>query len=545
MNLTTCFGAIITRSALLATIGGLFTMTVYAQQQPGRMEVHTSIHNDTSEPLKSTPILQAPLERREIDPPRLNPNRTGAGAQMFAPDKPDTAIQSKPGPPVAITITASVDGLGMNFKDTQGHEMPVTSLPPDTNGAIGETQFVQVVNTSFAIFDKKDLTKATYGYAPINTIWKGFGAQCETNNDGDPVVQYDKIAKRWIISQFRVHGGGFSQCVAVSTSGDATGAYYRYEFTEPSMNDYPKIGVWPDGYYITYNMFGQPQGARVCVYERSKMLIGQPAREIAVQLSSAFFGLLPSDFDGVPDKGHLPPANSPCFFLSLGTKPNYLDLWKFRVNWADPARSTFGSANAKPDMNIPVAPFIDAPSLEAIGQLGTTRKLDGLGDRLMNRLAYRKFDDHESLVVNHSVSSTAIAGVRWYEIRDPNGAATVYQQGTFSPDATCRWMGSIAMNKAGNIALGYSASGSNLHPSIRVAVQKNDPQGTTSGILSTETTLLDSKSSQDGASRWGDYSSMNVDPVDDSTFYFTTEYLGADQNGSFNWNTRIVSFVIK
>jgi hypothetical protein len=301
------------------------------------------------------------------------------------------------------------------------------------------------------------------------------------------------------------------------------------------------MGVWPDAYYVTYNMFGNPQGARVAAFERDKMLTGAPAREVAVQLTPTYFSLLPSDFDGMPDAQHLPPNGSPAFFLSLGTNPNSLDLWKFRVDWNNPANSKFGGPGGVPDKTLSVAPYADAPSQNAIPQLNTTQKLDGLGDRLMYRLAYRRFGDHEALVVNHSVAASAVAAPRWYEIRDPAGNPTVFQQGTLSPDSTSRWMGSVAMDGTGSLAMGYSASSSNSHPGIRLAARL---AGTSPGMLGAEAMAADSKSSQDGASRWGDYSSMSVDPTDDSTFWFTTEYLTDPQNGVFNWSTRIIAFKV-
>ena len=512
-------------------------------QQPNTIEVYESIRNDTSPPLKQVAIPREAVRPRQIDRPRLNPNRL-TGAFIFAPGLVDTAIQSKPGPDIPITISASVYALGA--KDPDDHralDVPPEVIPPDTNGVVGESQYVQTVNTSFAVFDKKDLTKVIYGPVPINSLWKGFGGQCEKNNDGDPIVQYDKIAKRWVISQFRVHGEGYSQCIAVSTTPDATGSYHRYEFNEPSMNDYPKMGVWPDGYYFTYNMFGNPEGARICAYERDNMLSGRKAREIAVQLNSNYFSLLPSDFDGLPDAAHQPPDGSPCFFVSLGTAADSLDLWKFKVNWANPSASRFGDVTHKPDKTIPVAHFVDAASTDigTVPQLGTSQKLDTLGDRLLYRLAYRRFEDgHESLVVSHCVKSTAVAAIRWYEIRDPNGQPTVFQQGTFSPDNTCRWVGSMAMDKLGNIALGYSASSSTIHPSIRVAVQKANPKSSEFGKLSKERVLRNSKTSQKDGVRWGDYSCMSVDPVDDSTFYFTTEYLPVSDKSA--WGTRVVAF---
>lgn len=521
------------------------------------IEIRSSVKNDTSQTLQSLKSslskIRRPLERRVYPPPQINPKRL---SPKFRQPETDTALQLKGGPVVPVTVIASVDGLGTDFPDSNGEPMPVTGVPPDTNGSVGETQFLQIVNVYFAVFDKKDLlrseTKSTipvrpvFGWAPINVIWRGFGGACEESNDGDPVVAYDKIAKRWIISQLATPSGASvpqDECIAISTTSDATGAYYRYEFNQPSFNDYPKLGVWPDAYYITYNMFDGPEGARICAYERAQMLTGKPAREIAVQLSDSFWSLLPSDFDGPPDEEHLPSPGSPCYFLSLGSNKNSLDFWKFHVDWVDPTKSKFGDGAGGPDKVIKVAPFADAPfQCPSIPQVGTAQKLDSIGERLLHRLAYRRFAGHESLVTNHSIGGRAIAAPRWYEIRDPGNMPVVAQQGTFSPDKTSRWIGSIAMDRFGNISLGYSASSKWIHPGIRIAAQKF---GGPSGMLGTEQVILDSKSSQDGdgAERWGDYSSMSIDPVDDTTFWFTTEYLAKSEN-STSWGTRIVAFKV-
>ena len=533
------------------------TVTVVAQatSRATGIEIRSSVKNDTSptlQSLKSSLSKIRPLLERRVHPsPQLNPKRL---SPKFHQPTTDDALQLSAGPVVPVTVIASVDGLGRGAPDTNGEPMPITSVPPDTNGSVGETQFVQTVNAYFAVFDKTDLIKSgtrsatpvrpVFGWTPINVIWRGFGGKCEANNDGDPIVAYDRIAKRWVITQMSYTGNGYAECIAVSTTSDATGAYYRYEFDQPSFNDYPKMGVWPDGYYITYNMFNGPEGARICAYERAQMLTGGPAREVAVQLSDSFWSLLPADFDGPTDEQHLPPQGSPCYFLSLGSNKNSLDFWKFHVDWAQPVESKFGDGNGGPDNVINVAPFADAPSrCPAIPQLGTAQKLETLGERLLYRLAYRRFAGHESLVTNHSIQARSIAAPRWYEIRDPGTVPVVAQQGTFSPDSTSRWIGSVAMDGRGNIGLGYSVSSKRIHPGIRVAAQMF---GGPSGKLGTEQVILTSSSSQegDGAERWGDYSSMIIDPVDDSTFWFTTEYLAGSQNSSFSWSTRIVAFKV-
>ena len=386
------------------------------------------------------------------------------------------------------------------------------------------------------MFDK-GTKQAIYGPVPINTLWQGFGGPCETDNDGDPVVVYDKAADRWIISQFAVTAAPYYQCVAVSQTNDATGAYNRYAFNYGSVfPDYPKIGVWPDGYYITFNMFKGNSfvGARVCAYDRSAMLTGAAATQQCFQLSSSYGGLLPADLDGTTP----PPSGAPNYQLAFAA--GKLNLWRFHADWANPALSTLTGPLA-----IPVASFSSACSgSSCIPQAGTKQKLDSLADRLMYRLAYRNFGDHDALVVNHSVSvssgrRSSYSGIRWYEIRNPGGTPLLYQQATYAPDSNYRWMGSIAMDKQGNMALGYSVSSSTLHPAIRYTSRAvDDPLGT----MQAETSLIEGGGSQSGynLSRWGDYSAMSIDPVDDCTFWYTNEYL--QTNGAFNWSTRIGTF---
>jgi hypothetical protein len=324
-------------------------------------------------------------------------------------------------------------------------------------------------------------------------------------------------------------------CIAVSTTSDATGTYNRYAFAMPNFPDYPKLGVWPDGYYASFNMFSGNTfaGARACAFNRSAMLSGAAATMVCFQGSSSVASLLPSDLDGAT----APPAGSPNFYLRFGS--NALNLFRFHVDFTNPANSTFTGP-----VNIPVAAFTEACGGGAcIPQPSTRQKLDSLADRLMYRLAYRNRSGVESLLVNHAIfvsggRKSEVDGVRWYEIRSPNATPTVFQQGTFSPDATSRWMGSIAMDRAGNIAVGYSASSGSVFPSIRFTGRvPTDPLGTLEG----ENSIQSGAGSQlSNLSRWGDYSSISVDPVDDCTFWYTNEYLMND--GKFNWSTKIASF---
>ncbi|HEV2963125.1 MAG TPA: hypothetical protein VG649_14945, partial [Candidatus Angelobacter sp.] len=487
------------------------------------------VRHDVSPPLRDLVKTTQPPEStpREAEQLRLIPLPDG----FKPPDAPDPILQrTAPRAPelLAPTVINNFDGLGQGVP--QG--FTPCCAPPDTNGAVGLTQYVQWVNLSFAVFDKTT-TNITLGPAAGNTLWKGFGGDCETSNDGDPIVVYDKLADRWVFNQFVVHGGNgpFLQCVAVSTTSDATGTFNRYSFTYSNFDDYPKMGVWPDAYYVTFNMFGTTSflGADACAYDRNAMLNGQPATQICFQQGSTVGSLLPSDVDGHT----APPAGSPNFMMTFGA--NSLNLYKFHVDFATPGNSTFSGPTT-----IPVAPFTPLcnGARGCVPQPGDFTHLDSLGDRLMYRLAYRNFGDHESLVVNHAVAANASSGVRWYEIQNPNGTPVVAQQSTFAPDSSFRWMGSIAMDQDGDIALGYSVSSSDVFPSIAFAGRRfSDPTST----LEAETTLISGTGAQiGGLTRWGDYSAMQVDPVNDCTFWYTNEYL--KNTGTFNWNTRIANF---
>jgi hypothetical protein len=501
------------------------------QNQIGTAEV---THADFAETIPVREMVSMPVtEPNHEKPLHVLPRRgvTGVGAPVGAAD---TALQT------AVTRNApsvgsvtSFDGIGVGL----GAFTP-NSAPPDTNMAVGATQVVQWVNTSFAVFSKTGALLS--GPLAGNTLFQALGANhpCAVNNDGDPVAQYDKAANRWVLSQLEITQGstaGFMECVAVSKTSDATGAYnvYAFNYGTVDFNDYPKMGVWNNSYLFTYNIFANGaafSGAKLCALDRTSMLNGTPATQICFQLANTFGGVLPSDIDGSTQ----PPAGSPAYFIDFGA--NQLEMFRIsNINF------TAGTATLTGPINIPVAAFTAACNGggTCIPQLGTNQQLDSLADRLMYRLAYRNFGDHEALVVNHTITSGASTAVRWYEVRNPNAAApTLFQQGTFAPDANFRWMGSMGMDHVGNIAVGYSVSSSTINPGIRFTGRSPaDPLGT----LASELTIQDGTGSQTGGlTRWGDYSSIGVDPVDDCTLWYTTEYLKA--SGSFNWSTRIANF---
>jgi hypothetical protein len=493
-------------------------------------EISAAVRHDTSKPLREIMPL-APKKAREYENP-MNFVKKNVPA-----DQVDGAVQASAFASVPVTNGLNFEGIGEGLA---GYNVNVA--PPDTTGDVGLTQYVQWVNLSFAVFDKATGVK-TYGPAAGNTLWSGFGGPCQTSNDGDPLVQYDQLANRWVMSQFAVDSTPYRQCVAVSTTSDATGTYNRYEFTYGNdFPDYGKLGVWPDGYYITYNMFPGGSsfgGTKICAFDRARMLAGLSATQQCFQLSTAFGSVLPADLDG----STAPPAGAPNYLVNDST--NALNFWKFHVDWTTPANTTLTGP-----ISIPVAAFSHpCPNTNrgaCVPQPSTSQKLETLADRMMYRFAYRNFGTHESLVVNQAVKigtnkKNIITGIRWYELRDPgNNPPTVFQQSTYSPDSgNWRWMGSAAMDKQGNLAVGYSISNSSsLRPTIRFAARNvTDPLST----LSSEINLFTGTGSQTQTlARWGDYSTLSVDPSDDCTMWYTNEYLAV--NGTFNWHTRIASF---
>jgi subtilisin-like proprotein convertase family protein len=515
---------------LLAVTATVAACTESKQQGP---DVINPDSQDISAPLRELVKLVPPedpdeedLDRdrdREAEPWRVIPHRGGA----FKTSAPDPVVQFAPGEAQIPTPIANFEGMGSGLAGFQ-----VQSAPPDTDGDIGPNHYVQIVNSGLTVFNRSG--QPVLGPMPTRTIFNGFAGPCGATNDGDGTVRYDRLADRWVIAQFSISQGQFLQCVAVSTTADPTGSYARYAFSYTAFNDYPKFALWPDAYYITFNMFPNNQfgGGKACAIDRAKMLTGATATMQCFDTGTDFGGLLASDLDGTS----LPPAGSPNYHIALGNNLNDLAFWKFHIDFANPNNSTFVGPNL-----ISVASFGALCNAgTCVTQPGTTQRLDSLADRLMNRFVYRRFADHEALVVSHSVSANGGGGVRWYELRDPqNTTPTVFQQGTFAPDSAFRWMGSIAIDQAGDIALAYATSSGTISPSVRYTARvPSDPPGTMGqgeGIIVTGV-----GAQTGGLSRYGDYSSLNIDPVDDCTFWYTQEYIGA--TGSFNWRTRVGSF---
>ena len=503
-----------------------FSLAFLTPSFAATMLVVQASHMDVSAPIKT---LKGKGPSGNSDKEAREPRSTGP------------ALTNAKGDPVAqqpigslVGVTQGLNFVGQSADDNRALLNGIAYVPPDTNAAVGAKQIVQTVNVSFAVYDK-GTGALQLGPQLIGAIWSGFGGLCETSNGGDPVVLYDHLANRWIISQLGFDNS-FSdnyQCVAVSTSSDATGSYYRYAFPFGALfNDYPKFGAWPDAYYYSANMFTNKfLGALACALDKNAMLQGQPAAMICFQNPSSVSTLLPGDLDGK----NLPPAGEPESFVGIADT-QHLNVFSFHVDFATPSNSTFAG------VQIPVANFSEicarATSVSCVQEPSPGENVDGLSDRLMFRLAYRNLGDHESLVVNHTVAGGPLAAVRWYEIRNP-AAPFVYQQGTVYDPSVDYWLGSVAMDKTGDIALGFSASGQKLYPSVyAVARAAGDPLGTMSGplVLSPGGGVQLANSYK----RWGDYSSMSVDPSDDCTFWYAQEYY--DVSGTIKWTTRLASF---
>ena len=513
------------------------TCALSAQQQAIGPEVTYDSYHDTSLPVRQYPSVAPQGAMHALVHPRPRRIVPGAAVEMA-----DQAEQTYVATQVSATISHNFNGISDSGNSS------FLSVPSDSNLAVGSTQVVETINTAYQVYSKSGTS--LLGPRQISSIFTGVGGLCgqgsTSPNYTDPIVLYDRTANRWIIS-IVASDSTFStgnECIAVSGTSDATGSYHRYVFTFGTnvFNDYPKLGVWPDAYYAAYNLFSPTAflGAKACAYQRSAMLAGTTAKSVCFTKSpnTLEFSFLPSNLDGAT----LPPSGEPDFFLDLFSSTS-LHLFRFHVDFTTTTNSKFSGP-----ISIAVASFTPACNSNSnkgtcIPQAGTTQPLDSLGDRLMFRLAYRNFGTHESLVVNHSVkTSTAPAGVRWYEIRNPNGTPSVFQQSTLTSGGTSLWMGSIAMDKLGDMALGFSESSGTKHPSIAYTGRvPTDPTNTMESLaLIFAGTGSQTGGTPNGGSRWGDYTSMVIDPSDDCTFWYVNQYIPT--NGLFNFRTRLASF---
>jgi len=580
------------------------------------VEIHQSVKNDLSQRLSLQSSINrrfAPAVKAETGATRLSPQTFSSDNREMTQGESHNAGSTRSPRPVpaggaaveqraqgsrpSATVVESFDGLGFGFEGPQGKAN--VRNPSDNTIAVGPDHVVQIVNSRLAVFTKKgkrfDSTgKVLYGPVVTNAVFAGFGGQCEARNNGDAVVRYDQLARRWLIvmpifarapnrpdqpsvpnsggpAQSNPPGraaqpgipfklvpppvpnptvnpnratpatqgqGPFSMCYAVSTSEDPLGQYYRYEFLRPLFPDYPRPAIWPDGYYIPTSTGDEVIQKHACVAERGKMLKGLPATEQCIIIDGVNF-LNNADLDGFA----LPPRGAPNIMMAAGgtqlkklLEDDCLYSWNFYVDWQNPANTKLIGP-----MKITVAPYqylCGGQLTNCVPQPGSDKRLDAQGDKIMARLVYRKVNGHESIVAVHSVNaSSGGGGVRWYEFRlDKQRNPKLYQQGTYAPDSFYRWMASPAIDRKGNIGIGYSFGGTPNFPGQRFAARLvNDPPGQ---LTLRETVLIDGEAAQ-SVIRWEDYTQTALDPSDDCTIWYVGDYLKKD---AANYSSRIGAF---
>lgn len=504
--------------------------------------------------------------------------------------------QTTMGTGAAPAMAGAFDGLGNGFLGPQGRA--ALRNPSDNTLAVGRDHIVQIVNSRLAIFSRAGSTfdstgRTLYGPAQSNTVFRGAGGACEARNSGDAVVRYDQLANRWLIvipvfqrsvwraddpkaplpggapvasrpqradqpgpavplfvpppvrDSFSIRppasrdSGAYAICYAVSATEDPLGAWYRYEFVRPLFPDYPRPAVWPDGYYVATSTGDEVIEKHACVVDRARMLRGEAATEQCVVIADVNF-LNNVDLDGTA----LPPAGAPNIMLAAGgtqlrgkLADSVLLAWTFHVDW-----SNISKTRVSGPVYIAVAPYsymCGGQLTNCVPQPGTERGLDSQGDKLMARVVYRRVGKRESIVAAHSVNTAAgQGGVRWYELQlDRSRNLRVAQQGTFAPDSSYRWLASPAIDRFGNIGIGYSFGGTPAFPGQRfVGRRANDPPGQ---MTLREQVLVEGEASQSTTLRWEDYTQTAVDPRDDCTIWYVGDYLRAGQTA---YSTRIGAF---
>jgi PKD repeat protein len=453
-------------------------------------------------------------------------------------------VQTEPG-----SVSADiVGGMGFDGTDnlTNGELVGFLIAPPDSDGHIGGAggqYFVQMINLLTTVFDR-DGAVVEPPFAS-NVIWAGIGGNCEAYNQGDPIVLYDEQADRWLFSQFAFPDnlGSFSQCVAISQTDDPTGSYNRYEFsfTGLGMNDYPKHGIVSDSITLMANLFTKRGsqfwygGTWLAVLNKAAMYAGQTATMRGFNIGTAQFGFVAGDLDG--------PGSAEALFGTAMSTANTFDIWRITPNWGGSSASVVKIAA------IPVTPFdrtlCSASRGACIPQPEGGPALESLSDRLMHRLQIRDFGTYRTMLAAHTVdvNGTGIAGIRWYEFRQPTGGNwSLYQEGTYAPDdGQYRWMPSIAMNGRGDIGVGFLLGGPATYMSVAATGQSAAASG--SGAFdAVELACVDGGGVQEGVARSGDYSSTSIDPADDTTFWHTNEYVKF--GGNFIWDTYVCPFTI-
>lgn len=425
---------------------------------------------------------------------------------------------------------------------------PGYSIPPDPQGAAGRDHYFLSVNVSYSVLDKSG--KTLYGPVENMTLWQNFPLINTTY--GDPITVYDHIADRWLTSTMAAIDGGpvYYELIAISETSDPLGSWYAYAYELEALPDYPKFGLWHNGYYWAGNMYNLETsewiGAAAFVIDREAMLLGDPdTRMLRFQTTPGgymmhdAFSFLPSNLTGDIEN-----ENLPNYFMYVkddawGFQDDFLSIWECMVDWEDTASCSFMEVS-----QLLPEPFdANYNNFTYITQPNPNYKLQSLGNRLMYKLEFRHFDGYDVMVTNHTVDCDATdhAGIRWYELRNDGTGWTIYQQGTYAPDADHRWMGSMSVDGEGNIALGYNVSGVSTYPSVRATGRL---AGDAPGIMTVpEFSIMEGGGSQTWVSnRWGDYSCMSLDPVDQSTFWYVNQFYPYDHN--YKWNIALGGFYL-
>lgn len=522
--------------SLLSALLFFLAFNAASQDKPiSPSHIGVGVYHGLSQPLRDVPVITADeWEKMELDAnkPRNEElrERSYPYAAIAEPKGTDPAWQKFMGTtPAPKAPIVSFDGQSSPY------------YPPDCNGTAGPNHYMQTINVVYAIYSKTGALVA--GPANMNTLFSGMPGA--TYNDGDPLILYDEQADRWVAVEFSVGGTNDYMLFAVSQTNDPTGAWHKYSFDVDDMPDYEKVGIWQDGYYMGTNN-GSAGKKDIYVFERSKMLVGQTAQMVGFDnpwrptTIDGFMCVPPVDNDGA-----FAPAGSPGLFITINDDAiaggsDQLWIYELAVNWTTPTSSTFTRAQ---QLSVPAFDSNFGANWDNIKQPGTTKELDAIPQVVMNVPQYRNFGSYQTLVCCHSVDvdNTDHAGIRWYELRKTSGTWSLRQSGTYAPDAHSRWLGSISLNGQNEIGLGYSISSTSVYPGIRYTGQSSAAYAAGAGTLDlAEQTVITGAYTQTTYNRWGDYAGMSVDPADDKTFWFTTQYPGV----SGARKTRICSFQV-
>jgi PKD repeat protein len=508
----------------LAIIALFFSsfLSAFAQEAPVQPTITgTGIYYGLTPPLRDLPVITEAefLEMKADAMKERNKDlekRSYPFAKTALPKGPDPAWQRKMG-----TTTAGRE-LIMNFS---GQESPY--YPPDANGTAGPLYYMQTINTVYAIYNKTT-GAIVAGPTNMNQLFSGVpGANC---NDGDPLVLFDEQANRWLAAELSICGSNDRMLVAVSQTSDPTGSWHKYSFDVADMPDYEKFGIWQDGYYMGTN---NGTGNDIYVFERSEMLNGGTAQFVGFNnpwrptTIDGFMCVPPVDNDGA-----FAQAGEPGLFITINDDAiaggsDQLWIYELDVDWNTLSNSTFDRVQ---QLNVTAFDSNFGNTWDNIRQPGTSQRLDGIPMIIMNRPQYRNFGSYETIVCCHTVDldATNHAGIRWYELRRTSGDWSVRQSGTFGPDEHNRWMGSVSLNGNNEIGLAYSISSTSVYPGIRYCGQSSSEYAAGTGVLDIEEAVIQTGAhSQTGINRWGDYADLSVDPDNDHTFWFTSQYVGS------------------